>query len=169
MKILIGSKNPTKIRACKKVFPEHEVEGIAVPSHVSSQPMTDEETRRGAINRALECHKSKAHIGVGLEGGVMIVEEKLYLCNWGALITSSGKIFTASGARIELPEEFLQPLKDGEELGDLMEAYAKKADVRSKEGAVGIFTNNHINRSTMFTHVMQLLRGQMEYWLKHKE
>ena len=169
MKIVIGSKNPTKIRACETVFPEHEVEGVAVPSHVSPQPLSDEETRRGAINRAVESIKNNdADMGVGLEGGVMFVDGILYLCNWGALATSDGKVFTSSGARIELPKEFVEPLIEGMELGDLMDEYAQKANVRSNEGAVGIFTNDLVDRSTMFTHVMLLLRGQLEYWMENK-
>ncbi|MCM3739368.1 DUF84 family protein [Oceanobacillus luteolus] len=165
MKLILGSKNPTKIRACKAVFPEHEVIGVSVASNVSPQPSTDEETRQGSINRALASISSKdADMGVGLEGGVMLLEGRLYLCNWGALVTSNGDIYTASGARIELPIDFVPELNSGKELGEIMEAYSKKEDVRSNEGAVGIFTNDIVDRSEMFTHVMQLLRGQMEYW-----
>jgi len=165
MKIITGSKNPTKINACANVFPECEVKGIEVASDVSAQPFSDEETRQGAINRAYNAGVlSVDGIGIGLEGGVMYVDDVLYLCNWGALTTASGEIYTASGARIVLPNEFKVELEKGVELGDLMASYAEKANVRSKEGAVGIFTNNHIDRSEMFTHVVKLLRGQWEYW-----
>lgn len=164
MKIMIGSKNPTKVSACKAVFPECEIAGITVASGVSEQPLTDEETRQGAINRAYAVlEEGKADVAVGLEGGIMIIAGSLYLCNWGALITATGELYTASGARIELPKDFMQPLKEGKELGDIMEVYANKENVRSKEGAVGIFTNDLVDRSEMFTHVMKLLRGQMEY------
>lgn len=167
MKIMIGSTNPTKIKACELIFPKHEIIGVAVASDVSAQPFSDEETRQGAINRAQRSAKLYADgFGVGLEGGVMFVSDELYLCNWGALVTPTGEVFTASGARIVLPKEFVVDLKSGEELGDIMANYAKKANVRSKEGAVGIFTNNLIDRSQMFTHVVKLLRGQWEYWLK---
>lgn len=169
MNIIIGSKNPTKIRACEAVFPDDQVKGVAVPSDVSPQPMTDEETKRGAVNRARHAlEQEDVDIGIGLEGGVMVISNRLYLSNWGALATKEGNIFTASGARIELPEEFLPDLKNGKELGDLMEEYAKKENVRSNEGAVGIFTNNLVDRSEMFTHVVKLLRGQMDYWTKKR-
>lgn len=165
MKLFLGSKNPTKIRACKAVFPEFEVIGVSVASNVSPQPLTDEETRQGAINRALASIDNQGvEIGVGLEGGVMLLKNRLYLCNWGALVTSKGDTFTASGARIELPNEFIPELKTDKELGEIMESYTKKEDVRSNEGAIGIFTNDMVDRSEMFTHVVQLLRGQMEYW-----
>lgn len=167
MRIMIGSTNPTKVKACELIFPEHETIGVAVESNVSPQPFSDEETRQGAINRAQRSAKLHSDgFGVGLEGGVMFVSDELYLCNWGALVTPTGEVFTASGARIVLPKEFVVDLKNGEELGDIMANYAKKANVRSKEGAVGIFTNDLIDRSEMFTHVVKLLRGQWEYWSK---
>lgn len=164
MKVIIGSKNPTKINACVAVFEGDEVIGADVPSQVSAQPFSDEETRKGAINRAMaSAEQSASGIGIGLEGGVMLLMDTLYLCNWGALVTSEGKVFTASGARIVLPQSFLKEINAGKELADIMAVYAKKENVRSKEGAVGIFTNDLIDRSEMFTHVVKLLRGQWEY------
>ena len=167
MKLRIGSINPTKIRACGSVFPEYTVEGVNVPTGVSPQPKTDEETRQGAVNRAIATlNVPETDIGVGLEGGVLLLNGSLYLTNWGALAVSHDEIYTAAGARIALPHAFLPELKQGKELGDIMEVYAKKENVRSNEGAIGIFTNDQIDRSTMFTHVTQILRGQMEYWSK---
>ncbi|MFC0300945.1 DUF84 family protein [Virgibacillus soli] len=169
MKIIIGSKNPAKMEAVKTVFSDAVVEADSVPSDVSAQPFSDEETREGAINRAKACSKRHENtIGIGLEGGVMYVGKQLFLCNWGALVTEEGNVFTASGARIALPTEIEEQLKFGTELGDVMDAYAKKQDVRKKEGAIGIFTNDLVSRSDMFVHVVQLLRGQWEYWNKVK-
>ncbi|MHA6251975.1 DUF84 family protein [Oceanobacillus sp. CAU 1775] len=164
MEIVVGSNNPTKLNACEVVFPEFDVRRASVASNVSPQPLSDEETRQGAINRAVASAKLNDNgLGIGLEGGVMIVENELYLCNWGALVSPKGKIYTASGARIVLPQAFLKDLKYGKELGDLMTVFAQKENVRSKEGAVGIFTNDVVDRSEMFTHVVKLLRGQWEY------
>ncbi|WP_085991652.1 DUF84 family protein [Oceanobacillus senegalensis] len=167
MKIVIGSKNPTKINAVEEVFPELEVSSKDVPSKVAAQPFSDEETRHGAINRAKQCKDiSKGTIGIGLEGGVMYVEDELYLCNWGALVTEDEQIFTASGARIKLPKEIDEQLKRGLELGDIMDDYAKRENVRKNEGTIGIFTNDLVSRKNMFQHVVKLLRGQWEYWEK---
>lgn len=165
MKLIIGSKNPTKINAVQGVFLEAEVTSLEVSSDVSPQPFSDEETRIGAINRAQKCAGSQqGAIGIGLEGGVAELQGVLYLCNWGALVTPDREVFTASGAKIVLPEEFAVPLRNGAELGDLMDPYANKEGVRSKEGAIGIFTNGRISRQEMFSHVVTMLRGQCEYW-----
>lgn len=164
MKIIVGSQNPTKIKAVQSVFTNCTITSLKVASKVSSQPLTDEETMLGAINRAKGClNSSKEALAIGLEGGVMYVNDQMYLCNWGALVTNNGDIYTASGARILLPKEIEGQLKTGLELGDLMDDYANKHSVRTKEGAIGIFTNNRVDRSQLFSHVVQLLRGQWEY------
>jgi inosine/xanthosine triphosphatase len=162
--ITIGSKNFAKVEAVKKVFIGFEVIGLSVPSEVSEQPFSDEETMKGALNRANHAMKAGAtDIGIGLEGGVMELSSGLYLCNWGALVDKSGFSTVAGGARIKLPDEIADELRNGRELGPVMDDYAKKRDVRKLEGAVGILTNEKVNRLEMFEHVVKLLAGQYEY------
>lgn len=164
MNIVIGSKNPAKMAAVKEVFLDDYVLPVDAPSQVSKQPFSDTETRLGAINRAYNGLETvSGDIGIGLEGGVMYVDNDLYLCNWGSLVTKENNIFTASGARILLPVEIDEELKNGTELGDVMDRYAKRQDIRKKEGAIGIFTNDHISRKEMFVHVIKLLHGQWAY------
>lgn len=164
MNIVIGSKNPTKIKAVQDTFKTARVNSFSASSDVSAQPFSDEETRLGAINRAKQCAMSTQDaVGIGLEGGVMSLANQLYLCNWGALVTPSGDLFTASGARIVLPEDIAKQLLAGTELGDLMDDYAHKSGVRNKEGAIGVFTNDLVSREAMFTHVVTLLKGQWDY------
>lgn len=55
------------------------------------------------------------------------------------------------------------------ELGDIMDDYSMRKEVRNKEGAIGIFTNDLISRKEMFSHIMKLLRGQWEYWEEHNK
>ncbi|WP_068674794.1 DUF84 family protein [Oceanobacillus sp. Castelsardo] len=168
MNIIVGSKNPTKIKAVEEIFPEAKVTPLNVSSDVSAQPFSDEETRKGAINRAKYCQDSSANvIGIGLEGGVMYVGSELYLCNWGALMTAN-QTFTASGARILLPKEIDLKLQEGMELGNIMDNYSMRKEVRNNEGAIGIFTNDLISRKEMFSHVVKLLRGQWEYENKNR-
>jgi inosine/xanthosine triphosphatase len=169
MKIIIGTKNPAKIAAVKSAFSGYEAEfmTVDVPSGVSEQPFSDEETIKGAVNRAIRALEAgEGDIGIGLEGGVQETSFGLCLCNWGALITPNSLPIIAGGARILLPEEIAERLRSGEELGPVMEDYAQKADVRKNEGAVGIFTNGKIDRTSMFSHIMHLLIGQYEYKTK---
>ncbi|WP_284036175.1 DUF84 family protein [Neobacillus sp. 114] len=171
MKIIIGSKNPTKITAVKNSFQHMEAEFISLDVHsgVSEQPFSDEETIKGAINRAKGAlEQGNGDIGIGLEGGVHETNHGLLLCNWGALATLDMEPIVAGGARFLLPEEVAVRLRAGEELGPVMEDYAKKKNVSKQEGAVGVFTNGMVNRAEMFTHVMKLLVGQFTYQQKLK-
>jgi inosine/xanthosine triphosphatase len=171
MKIVVGSLNPAKINAVKQALINEniEVDGLKVPSDVADQPIGDEETKQGAINRAIATVKeSGSDIGIGLEGGIVDTKEGMLLNNWGALATANGDVFVASGMRIYLPEEVAQGVRSGKELGIVMADFTKKHDVRSKEGAVGIFTNGYVTRMEMFSHVVRLLFGQYDYHLKKK-
>ena len=169
MTIIIGSKNPTKVKAVQEVFNNQVVCAEDVPSKVSNQPLSDEETLIGAYNRAEQAIQLyNAEIGIGLEGGVMELQGVTYLCSWGSMIDKNGVQFNASGARIPLPIEIAEGLHQDKELGDLMDLYAQKQDVRKNEGAIGIFTNNLIGRKEMFVHILKLMKGQSEIYYKNK-
>lgn len=159
--VAVGSTNPAKVRAVQEVFPS--VKEMKVASGVSEQPMSDEETRTGAIRRARSCIEQGASIGIGLEGGVMESEVGMLSVNWGTLVDEHGCEVVASGARYPLPEEIAADIRSGKELGDVIDAYTARKDVRKKEGAVGIFTNGMMTRSELYIHIVRLLAGQYEF------
>ena len=71
MKIAVGSTNPVKVEAVRqtisRIWSEAEIIPIAVPSGVSEMPMSDEETRTGARNRALAARDALG-LGQPVEG-----------------------------------------------------------------------------------------------------
>lgn len=167
MKVAVGTKNSTKVKAVQAVFHEmhHTIIASDVQPSVSKQPFSDEETLQGAIERAtLAVHEQQAHIGIGLEGGVFIAQdETIWLCNWGALVDRDGVVVVAGGARIPLPDEIGIQLKRGKELAEVIDEYANRRDVRSNEGAIGILTNGTLDRTNMYTHIVYMLKGQYEH------
>lgn len=167
MNVAVGSKNKAKIKAVKQTFLEWgidaEIVPIDAPSNVSAMPFSDEETMKGAINRAEYCLKTcDAKLAIGLEGGVTETPFGLFLCNWGALAARGKETLLAGGARILLPEEVAGRLRDGEELGPVMDDYSNRTRISSDEGAIGVFTNGRVDRSEMFSHIVKLLVGQLE-------
>lgn len=84
----------------------------------------------------------------------------MYLCNWGALATSDGRVFTAAGAQIPLPKSIATELLRGKELGPVMDIYANEAGIRNHKGAIGVLTDGMMNRDEMFSHLVTLLIGQ---------
>jgi inosine/xanthosine triphosphatase len=167
MKIAIGTKNPTKVNAVKKVFGDtFTYVEVAVQSGVSPQPFSDEETIQGAVNRARAAVKETgADIGIGLEGGVQETPHGLFLCNWGSLVTSKDlEPILGGGARIRLPEAVAGMLRhDKKELAEAMEFYTNQKNIRKKEGAIGIFTNGNLDRTAMFYQVVLMLKGQLDF------
>lgn len=164
--ITVGSKNYAKVEAVKQIFSNSEVSGVSVPSYVSEQPFSDEETMKGALNRARNAFKQgNSGVGIGLEGGVLEMEDGIFLCNWGALVDQHGFQTVASGAKIKVPLEIESELKKGRELGPIMDEFAQKQNVRQLEGAIGILTNGLVNRKEMFEHIVRLLKGQYEFHL----
>ena len=82
--VAVGSRNPVKVNSVKNAFqvafPQCEiiVSTHEVPSGVPDQPWGDDQTRQGALNRAIACHAahlaavgSAPDFAVGLEGGVV--------------------------------------------------------------------------------------------------
>lgn len=163
--IAVGSTNPVKVRAVRRVFQRGKVsvQGMEVDSGVSAQPMSDEETRTGAVHRARQCLENGADFGIGIEGGVMESEAGMLSVNWGALIDQEGREVIASGARYPLPEEIADGIRSGKELGELIDTFTARHDVRKKEGAVGIFTNGLMTRNELYVHLVRLLVGQYGY------
>ncbi|MGG4166181.1 DUF84 family protein [Rossellomorea vietnamensis] len=171
LNIAIGTTNPAKVQAIQKAFGEQynevQFECLKTESRVSEQPMTDQETIEGALNRAKNVLKeTDSDVGIGLEGGVSESLYGMFVCNWGALVDRQGNEIIGGGARISLPAEITRELKKGKELGPLMDEYTQRTGIRKKEGAVGVFTNGLVTRETMFHHVVQLLLGQWQYRTK---
>ncbi|MCT6925827.1 DUF84 family protein [Metasolibacillus sp.] len=168
MLVAIGTQNKAKTSAVEKVvrtyFPEANFIHINVESGVAAQPMSAEETRQGAINRAKNTlQQTEADWGFGLEGGVHQLEDTLYCCNWGAIALRDGTVISSAGAQFMLPNEVANEVHAGQELGPVMDAFAQKENTRHNEGAIGIFTNGLINRQQMFEHIVTLLVGQVLY------
>jgi non-canonical (house-cleaning) NTP pyrophosphatase len=65
---------------------------------------------------------------------------------------------------MQLPEAVAGMLRhDKKELAEAMEVYTNQKNIRKKEGAIGIFTNGHVDRTAMFYQVVLMLKGQLDF------
>jgi inosine/xanthosine triphosphatase len=139
---LAASADPTTASA--------SVDAVSVPSGVSEQPFGEDETVRGAENRAENALGAGDYdLGVGIEGGVAGIEaaDGLYLIMWAAA-TDGERVGRGAGPRLRLPESIAGRVRDGEELGPVMDDVLGMEDVAEKQGAAGALTGHAIDRES---------------------
>ncbi len=157
----IGSTNPAKVeavrRALARLVPSCALEPVAVPSAVGDQPQGDEETRRGAEARARSAlERSGADVAFGLEGGVLIEGERVWLLSWAAALDASGRIGYGSGLRMLLPPVAATRLRAGEELGVIVDDLFGVHDSKSATGAIGLLTRGFVSRTDAFADLVAM-------------
>lgn len=133
-------------------YPALSVEAVEAESGVAAQPRGDEETLRGARNRArraLEL-RPEAEVGVGLEGGVVEIGEEMFACAWCAMVDRDGREGVASTGRCVLPRAVADLVRGGMELGPADDVVFGRTNSRLSEGAVGLLTRGHIDRARFY-------------------
>jgi inosine/xanthosine triphosphatase len=161
LKIAIGSTNPVKIRAVKrvlrKVHPDAEFVARAVPSRVPAQPRGDAQTRRGALNRANAVRQAeRADWGIGLEAGIIENEFGVMTCAWCAIVDRTGRVGIGGSTNMLLPDQVARRVKTGAELGEAMDEFAHIHNVKHKMGAIGILTRGLSNRQRAYESILIL-------------
>ncbi|MFZ0548164.1 MAG: inosine/xanthosine triphosphatase [Candidatus Promineifilaceae bacterium] len=155
MRVAVGSRNPVKIAAVQatfeKIWPDVAVVAAAVPSGVSNMPMRDADCLTGARNRAGAARERlDADFGVGLEGGVHPDPTGLLLVGWVVVVDRNGREGVGGTARLPLPEAIAEQVRNGRELGPLMDELLGEENVKQKGGAVGALTAGLVPRSETF-------------------
>jgi len=163
LNVAVGSTNQVKLGAVQdafhQIFPgiEVSIEGLQVNSGVSDQPMTDWETYRGAVQRARAVQEQApaCDIAVGIEGGIEKLGSDLAAFAWAVLIGRECFGKARSGLFV-LPPEVTDLVRAGKELGDADDIVFDRSDSKRKNGAVGLLTNNVIDRRSYYEHMLIL-------------
>ena len=124
IKVLIASKNPTKINAVSSAF-KHSFSnksfvfrGEETPSKISDQPMSEKETKTGCKNRLFFIEKNfKADYYVSIEGGVDYDNNRLFAFAW-VYIKSKKFVSKSKTSVFQLPQKIKLLVEQGVELGD---------------------------------------------------
>ena len=152
MIIAIGSTNRAKCAAVKSavsvVWPEAQLVPVDAPSGVSAMPMSADEGRRGAFERARRALEMTpaAELGIGLEGAVQEDDGALYLTTWAAVVDRTGRQGWASGGSMPLPEIIARELRAGGELGPIMDRLTGEHDTKQGLGTAGFSTRGIVPR-----------------------
>ncbi len=157
MKINLGSTNKNKIAALKETLAEYErfknaeIRGLSVKSEVADQPITLEETVRGAINRAKNAYQD-CDFSVGMESGLIPVpySKSGYMDLTVCAIYDGKEIHLGISPAWEFAEKRIMQAVVNEGL-DLSQAGNKfgitnNPDIGNAEGVVGVATRGHMTR-----------------------
>ncbi len=162
LKVLVGSKNPTKIKAVggafKRVFKKNNVvvSGVSVPSGVSDQPMSCNETKTGAKNRLKNLKVDRADFYVGIEGGCGYINKNLYAFAWVAAENKEGKQGQGKTSMFQLPKKIKDLVEGGVELGVADDIVFNRKNSKKKDGAIGILTGGLIDRTKYYEEAVVL-------------
>ena len=165
--VAIGSTNPAKVQAVQNAFTGENIKVIpcSANSSVRSQPLSNEETLQGALNRAKDClEKTDAELGIGLEGGIVFINNQPYLCHWGALVDRNQNSYFTNSPIIQLPGHYSQALLEGQDLDSIMQFHTGISNLGAKQGAIAVFTEDRLTRSQVLSQMVKVLIGQYQYY-----
>lgn len=159
MKIWVGSENPVKIAATREAFLRHfdvvVVEGVAVDSGVSPQPV-GEETLKGAVNRvrALKSLPGAEDVDffVGIEGGIARIWGCWFAFGVAVIRDARNRQGVGVSPLFPLPQPWIPRLLSGEEMGHLVDEAAGRTLTKHDIGAIGYLTRGDMDRKELYVH-----------------
>ncbi len=154
--IAVGSTNPVKLDAVREAFAASgrfgaiEVQGREVASGVREQPVTLDETLRGASTRARAAFTACA-LSVGIEDGLFAVPhtQSGYMNVCVCVIFDGTREHVGLASAFEYPAEVTRFVI--EEGLDVTQAFVKaglsnNARLGAAEGAIGVLTKGRLSR-----------------------
>lgn len=157
-KIVVASTNPVKIKSTllgfQEMFPQQQftAAGISTDSQVSDQPMGDEETFTGALNRVQAAQKAQpnADFWVGIEGGnILHPNGDMEVMAWIIVLDKRG-IGKARTAGFFLPPQIIKLVQQGYELGHADDIVFGVDNSKQTSGSTGLLTDNVMNRTRFY-------------------
>lgn len=135
MKITLGTTSKDKEKIVNKVLADLQIKGelktFSASSRIADQPLSEEETIKGASNRAREALLSspQADIGLGLEGGLCKVDNLWNLVCAAVIVDKLGKKYLGVSNKMALPEEVSIKIDKGSQFGQVIREF-KGADTQ---------------------------------------
>jgi len=157
MLVAIGSTNPVKVNsvqlAFSQVWPRQSwrFDQCDAPSGVSAQPMSDEEARAGARQRAAySLAHLRADLAVGIEGGLQKVEEYWFNSAWIVVVDRAGTEGVSSTTSVAVPDGLMPLIEAGHELRDACEIFLGVSKTEYDGGLIGMLTDHTLDRTGVY-------------------
>ena len=158
MIVAVGSTNPTKINPVKKIFARHfknvKVVGVRVESGIREQPLDDEETFLGAVNRAKEALKKVkgAQYGVGIEGGMHKYSFGWFEKSIIVIMDKKGNMGIGASGGLHLPQKIVDKIEQGKNLEQAVDEIFGTKKIGRGIGMFGVMTKKVVTRSKGVEH-----------------
>ncbi|MFH0892571.1 MAG: DUF84 family protein [Candidatus Falkowbacteria bacterium] len=156
MNIVLGSTSEQKIQYLQEVLQELKLDdfnivAVDVPSGVSDQPMSSDETLSGSIARARSAFELKPNfeISLGIEVGYALNDNQKYEILCWTTVFDGKKEFPSKSNHFLLPEFHQKLIKSGSYLGDHVRDFYDENDNSFKKllGDLIIYRNAIIKNS----------------------
>jgi inosine/xanthosine triphosphatase len=170
MLVALGSARAAKIMAvraaCLRIadvdaaWRKAEIISRSVESGVPRMPLSEMQLMRGAheraeaVRRALFAEGRSADLYVGLEGGFHSVtfegQRQTFLQGW-AYVTDGERGAFGAAPSVLVPTDIVRRVEGaGRELSEVIDEVAGERDVRSRQGAWGVFSRGLLTRAMSF-------------------
>ena len=158
MLVSIGSRNPAKVKGVvssfsrmRRFFPSVSFAEVDVTGAVRAQPMTLEETRQGAIERArLALRGREADFGVGVEAGLFACGDDHLDLQIAVIMDGGGRSSTGSSCGFMLPRRTVERMvEEHAELDRFAHELTGQARIREEHGVVYHLTGRTVSRVQM--------------------
>ncbi len=153
MHIILGSTSPVKVNATKQAFQTYfddvEVNALPLPSGVKAFPTSNQETLRGAMNRAEKARSLEpgADFAVGIEGGLAKLEGHVLVHQVAVVIKNDIKGIGVSQSYVA-PDRLIKQLDmETDDSRKIIDSYFGRDEILSEEGVIGIMTNGILTRT----------------------
>jgi inosine/xanthosine triphosphatase len=166
--IIVASHNPVKVQAARSGFmkmfsgEQLRIESLSAPSGVKNQPLSDEETFQGALNRTYNASKlaPQADYWIGIEGGIEERGIEFAALAWVVIYGKSpdGKMIIGKGrtGTFFIPPPVADLIRQGKELGEADDIIFQRNNSKQENGAVGLLTGNVIDRKNLYEQAVIL-------------
>lgn len=175
MKAIIASKNPGKIegakRALEKYFDNVQVEGIAVPSDVSEQPL-NEEIYDGAKNRVRNlkeyCKSAgiEADLYMSIESGINNLLGNWLITNLAVIEDSEDFESWSTSASFPVPEKYVNEIIQTDLSKVMDKVFEEDKERHNYGGGIQLLSKNLVTRIdlTELAFVMALTKYINPEW-----
>lgn len=169
MKVLIATKNQGKIEGARKAllnyFDNVEIEGIAVESNVSEQPVNDE-IYNGAKNRVKNLkeyankNNKQADLYLAVESGITNSLGRWLITNIAVIEDNTGFESYGTSPSFPVPERLVQDVIDTNLSQVMNKVFTKDEERHNKGGGIQLLTHGKISRIdlTQMAFIMALTK-----------